>query len=113
MIRDILYASSGYKPKPRSPEKVNKSHIEELQDERSMQYRRILVAVDTVYMYAFYQYILTLPGRFDRNRNSYLNQILYRYFGMEVPNNDSIEIPPMQPFKLINPPRVRIKLRRV
>ena len=111
MIRDILYASSNYKPRPRSPEKVNKVHIEEQQDERSMQKRRILVAVDMVYRDAFYQYILTLPGRFERNCNSYLHQILYHYFGMEVPNNGSTEIPTMQPFDLSNPPRVRrIKL---
>ena len=105
VIRDILYSSSNYKPRPRSPEKVNKVHIED-NYERSMQKRRILVAVDTVYMDAFYQYILTLPGRFERNRNSYLHQILYHYFGMEVPNNGSVEIPTMQPFDLSNPPRV-------
>ena len=53
VIRDILYASSNYKPRPRSPEKVNKVHIEEQQDERSMQKRRILVAVDMVYRMRF------------------------------------------------------------
>jgi hypothetical protein len=108
VIRDILYASSNYKPRPRSPENANKVLIE--QYERPMQKRRIWVAVDTVYLDAFYQYVLTLPGM-ERNYNSYLHQILYHHFGMEVPNSGSAEIPTMQPFDLSNPPRVqRIKL---
>ena len=108
VIRDILYASSNYKPRPRSPENANKVLIE--QYELPIQKRRILIAVDTVYLYAFYQYILTLPG-LERNRNSYLHQILYHYFGMEAPNNGSVEIPTMQPFDLSNPQPVRrIKL---
>jgi len=104
VIRDILYVSSNYKPRPRSPENANKVHIK--QYERSMK-RRIWVAVDMVYLDAFYGYILTLPGRSYWNRNSYLHQILYHYFGMEVPNNSSIEIPPMHPFDLSNPQPVR------
>lgn len=109
VIRDILYASSNYKPRPRSPENANKVLIE--QYERPIQKRRILVAVDMVYMEAFFQYILTLPGRSYWNRNSYLHQILYHYFGMEAPNNGSVEIPTMQPFNLSNPQLVRrIKL---
>jgi hypothetical protein len=103
VIRDILYASSNYKPKPTSPKKVNNFLIEEQKDDRSMKRRRILVAVDMVYYYAFYLYIITLPGRLERNCNSYLHQVLYHYFGMEVPNNDSAEIPPMHPFDLSNP----------
>jgi hypothetical protein len=107
VIRDILYASSSYKPMPCSRENANKIHIEEQKDDRSMKRRRILVAVDMVYYYAFYLYIITLPGRLERNCNSYLRQVLYLYFGMEVPNNGSAEIPTMQPFDLSNPQPLR------
>jgi hypothetical protein len=99
VIRDILYASSNYKPKPSSPKKVNNSLAEKY--ERSLK-RRIWVAVDMIYLDAFYGYLFTLPGM-ERNRNSYLHQVLYHYFGMEVPNNDSAEIPTMHPFDLSNP----------
>jgi hypothetical protein len=99
VIRDILYASSNYKPKKLSPENANETFVE--QCERSLK-RRIRVAVDMVYLDAFYGYLFTLPGM-ERNYNSYLHQVLYHYFGMEVPNNDSAEIPTMHPFDLSNP----------
>jgi hypothetical protein len=112
VIRDILYARSRYEPKPCSPEKVNEDHIKERQAEKELSYRFIVVTVDNNYRDSFYEYLITLTGRLDNNYNSYINQTLCHYFGMEVPNNGSTIIPPIQPFNVNDQTRVRIKLYR-
>lgn len=38
-----------------------------------------------------------------------MNQILNHYFGIEVPNNGPIKIPTIQPFNVIDQPRMHIK----
>jgi len=85
VIRDILYARFGYEPEPRSQDKINEDRIEERQEERSVQHRCIIVRVDGKYKDLFFKYILTQPGRLDRNYRGYINQTLYHYFGMAVP----------------------------
>jgi len=85
IIRDILYARFGYEPEPRSPEQVNENHIEERQEEKKVKYSCIVVRVDKEYRLMFFKYILTQPGRLNRNYRSCLNQTLYHYFDMAVP----------------------------
>jgi hypothetical protein len=85
VIRDILYARFGYEPESQSPEQVNEDRIEERHEERSVQRRCIIVRVDKEYKDLFFEFILTQPGRLDRNYRSYINQTLYHYFGMAVP----------------------------
>jgi hypothetical protein len=112
IIRDILYSRSGYEPKPRSHEKVNEDHVKERQAVKELNYRFIVVTVNNNYRDSFYEYLITLTGRLDSNYNTYMNQTLYHYFGMEVPNNGSTIIPTMQQFNVNDQPRVRIKLDR-
>ena len=85
VIRDILYARFGYIPKPRSQEQINEDHTAERQEGKSVQYRCIVVRVDKEYRDLFFKYILTQPGRLDRNYRGYINQTLYHYFDMAVP----------------------------
>jgi hypothetical protein len=85
VIRDILYARFGYEPEPRSPEQVSEDHAAERQEGKSMQHRCIIVRVDKEYRLMFFEYILTQPGRLDRNYRVYINQTLYHYFDMAVP----------------------------
>jgi predicted GTPase len=85
VIRDILYARFGYIPLPRSQDKINEDHIIERQEERSVQYRCIVVRVDKEYRLMFFEYIIAQPGRLDRSYRGYLNQTLYHYFDMAVP----------------------------
>jgi hypothetical protein len=85
VIRDILYARFGYEPEPRSPEQVSEDHAAERQEEKKVKYRCIVVRVDKEYRLMFFEFILTQPGRLDRNYRRYLNQTLYHYFDMAVP----------------------------
>jgi hypothetical protein len=85
VIRDILYARFGYIPLSRSQDKINEDHAAERQEGKSVQHRCIIVRVDKEYRLMFFEYILTQPGRLDRNYRVYINQILYHYFGMAVP----------------------------
>ena len=85
MIRDILYARFGYIPLPRSQDQINEDHAAERQEGKSVQHRCIIVRVDEEYKDMFFEYILTQPGRLDRNYRGYINQTLYHYFGMAVP----------------------------
>ena len=85
VIRYILYARFGYIPLPRSPEQVNEEHAAERQEEKKVKCRCIIVRVDGKYKDLFFKYILTQPGRLDRNYRVYINQTLYHYFDMGVP----------------------------
>ena len=85
VIRDILYSRFGYEPKPRSQDKINEDHVAERQEETKVKCRCIVVRVDKEYRDMFFKYILTQPGRLDRNYRSYLNQTLYHYFDMALP----------------------------
>ena len=85
VIRDILYARFGYDPEPRSQDKINEDHAAERLEGKSVQHRCIIVRVDEKYKDLFFKYILTQPGRLDRNYRRYLNQTLYHYFDMAVP----------------------------
>ena len=67
VIRDILYARFGYIPLPRSQDKINEDLIKERQEETIVQHRCIIVRVDKEYKDLFFKYILTQPGRLDRN----------------------------------------------
>ena len=82
---DILYARFGYEPKPRSPEQVSEDHAVERQEETKVKCRCIVIRVDGEYKDLFFKYILTQPGRLDRNYRSCLNQTLYHYFDMATP----------------------------
>jgi hypothetical protein len=85
VIRDILYARFGYIPLSRSQDKINEDLIKERQEETKVKCRCIIVRVDGKYKDLFFKYILTQPGRLDRNYRRYLNQTLYHYFDMAVP----------------------------
>jgi len=85
VIRDILYARFGYISLPRSQDKINEDHAAELQEEKKVKCRYIIVRVDEEYKDLFFKYILTQPGRLDRNYRVYINQTLYHYFDMGVP----------------------------
>ena len=85
VIRDILYARFGYIPLPRSQDKINEDHAAERQEETKVKCRCIIVRVDEEYKDLFFKYILTQPGRLDRNYRGYINQTLYHYFDMAVP----------------------------
>ena len=85
VIRDILYARFGYIPLSRSQDKINEDHAAERQEEKKVKCRCIIVRVDGEYKDLFFKYILTQPGRLDRNYRVYINQILYHYFDMAVP----------------------------
>ena len=85
VIRDILYARFGYIPLPRSQDKIIEDHTAERQEGKSVQHRCIIVRVDGKYKDLFFEFILTQPGRLDRNYRRYLNQTLYHYFDMAVP----------------------------
>src|SRR5665647_2548182 len=85
VIRDILYSRFDYTPLPRSQDKINEDRIEERQEEQSLQHRCIIVRVDGKYKDLFFKYILTQPGRLDRNYRRYINQTLYHHFGMAAP----------------------------
>ena len=85
VIRDILYARFGYISLPRSQDKINEDHAAERQEETKVKCRCIIVRVDEKYKDLFFKYILTQPGRLDRNYRVYINQTLYHYFDMAVP----------------------------
>jgi hypothetical protein len=85
VIRNILYARFGYEPEPRSQDKINGDHAAEIQEEMKVQRRCIIIRVDKEYRLMFFEFVLTQPGRLDRNYRRYLNQILYHYFDMAVP----------------------------
>src|SRR5665647_2456552 len=89
VIRDILYARFGYISLPRSQDQVNEDHIKERQEEMKVQRRCIIIRVDKEYRLMFFEFVLTQPGRLDRNYRRYLNQILYHYFDMAVPRSVS------------------------
>jgi hypothetical protein len=85
VIRDILYARFGYISLPRSQDKINEDHAAERQEETKVKCRCIIVRVDGKYKDLFFKYILTQPGRLDRNYRGYINQTLYHYFDMAMP----------------------------
>ena len=85
VIRDILYARFGYIPLPRSQDKIIEDLIKERQEETKVKCRCIVIKVDGKYKDLFFKYILTQPGRLDRNYRGYINQTLYHYFDMAVP----------------------------
>jgi len=85
VIRDILYARFGYIPLPRSQDKINEDHAAERQEETKVKCRCTIVRVDEEYKDLFFKYILTQPGRLDRNYRVYINQTLYHYFDMATP----------------------------
>jgi len=92
LVRDILYARFGYKPKLRSQDQINEDYAVERQEETKVEYRCIVVRVDNEYRDLFFKYILTQPGRLDRNYRKYLNQTLYHYFDIEVQDSSTKKV---------------------